>query len=145
MGKDSITLFEHFIEENRIDFGPELRSILSRIYEINQSTGAREQFFKLNEGKPGDGVCALFDDPNSKLRLYCIRYGNIAILLGGGGPKPRSVISWQEDEKLSHEAEMMIRISKDIMNRLKSGDIHWSNDGTQLEGNLIFSDNDEED
>lgn len=35
-------------------------------------TGAAEHFFKLNEGKPGDGVCALFDSPDKKLRIYCI-------------------------------------------------------------------------
>lgn len=144
MEQDDFTLFDHFVTENMEDSKAEVKSILSRLQEINHTTGAREKFFKLNEGRPGDGVCALFDDPDSKLRLYCVRYGNVAILLGGGGPKPPGVISWQQDEKLTKEAETMIQVSKDIMKRLQSGDITWSKDGTQLEGNLIISDNEEE-
>jgi hypothetical protein len=27
----------------------------------------------------------LYDDEERKLRLYCIRYANVAIILGGGG------------------------------------------------------------
>jgi len=140
---DNITLFDHFVNENIIDYREELKSIAGRLQEIGQTTGARENFFKTKEGKPGDGVCALYDNPDSKLRLYCIRYGNVAIILGGGGPKPPGVVSWQDDKKLTLEAETIIQVSKDIMQRLHSGDIEWSKDGTQLLGDLTISDNEE--
>ena len=107
---------------------------------MGKTTGAREQFFKCNEGKPGDGVCALYDEPDKELRLYCIRYGKVAILLGGGGPKKRQTIAWQDDKKLTKEAQIIISISKDITNRLKEGEIYWSANGYQLSGNLNFSD-----
>lgn len=136
MEQDEATLFDHFVNENSTDYKEEVKSILGRLEQMNQNTGAREKFFKPNEGKPGDGVCALYDDPDSKLRLYCIRYGNVAILLGGGGPKPPGIISWQQDEKLSLEANTMIRVSQDILQRIQSGDIEWSADGYQLSGNL---------
>jgi hypothetical protein len=68
------TLFERFLEENKNTFKSELKSITNRLNTIGHFTGARESFFKLREGKPGDGVCALFDTPNSKLRLYCLFY-----------------------------------------------------------------------
>lgn len=118
--------------------------IAGRLQVIGQTTGARDKFFKHNEGKPGDGVCALYDEPNSKLRLYCIRYGNVAILLGSGGPKPSEIRKWQDDEKLTLEVQSMIEVSNDILKRLESGDLEWSKDGSQLIGNLIIKENDDE-
>lgn len=138
---DNITLFDRFYNENINDYREELKSIAARLQGIGQTTGARETFFKTKEGKPGDGVCALYDDPESKLRLYCIRYGTVAIILGGGGPKPSGVVSWQDNQKLTLEAETMIQVSKDIMKRLHSRDIEWSIDGTNLLGDLTISDN----
>lgn len=141
---DDLTLFDHFVEENKTDYKAEVKSIANRLEEIGHTTGAREKFFKTKEGSPGDGVCALYDDPDSKLRLYCIRYGNVAIILGGGGPKPPGVVAWQDDEKLTQEAETMIEVSNDIMQRLKDGDLQWSSDGSQLLGNLNFTSNEDE-
>jgi hypothetical protein len=143
MAGDNITLFDHFVNESLIGHQKEIRFIASRLKEIGNSTGAREQFFKHNEGKPGDGVCALYDDPDSKLRLYCVRYGNTAVILGGGGQKPDNIKAWQDDEKLTLEAETIIQISKDILHRIRSGDLQWSKDGSKLFGNLIISDDDE--
>ena len=83
-------------------------------------TGAAEHFFKLNEGKPGDGVCALFDSPDKKLRIYCIRFANVAIIVGGGGYKPKNIRAYQENSVLKKEAEMVIQISKIISEALSS-------------------------
>lgn len=143
MEDDIITLYDHFINENITEYRKEIRIIANRIKEVGNNTGAREMFFKHKEGKPGDGVCALYDELDSKLRLYCIRYGNIAIILGGGGPKPDNIKTWQDDKKLTLEAETIIQVSKDIMQRIHSGDLQWSKDGSQLLGNLTISDNDE--
>jgi len=85
----------------------------------------------------------LYDDTDSNLRWYCIRDGNIAVILGGGGPKSDDVKAWQDDEKLTLEAETIIQVSQDIMQRIHSGDLQWSKDGSQLLGNLTISDNDE--
>ena len=137
---DRHTLFDHFIKEYVGNYREEIKFIINRLHEMGKTTGAREQFFKCNEGKPGDGVCALYDEPEKELRLYCIRYGKVAILLGGGGPKKRQTIAWQDDKKLAKEAKIIISISKDITNRLKEGEIYWSANGYQLSGNLNFSD-----
>ncbi len=88
-------------------------------------------------------VCALYDEPDRDLRLYCIRNGNVAIILGGGGLK--EVKAWQEDPKLSKEANAMIQVSEDIYQRIKEGDLRWSPDGKKLIGNLSFSEDEEED
>lgn len=88
-------------------------------------------------------VCALYDLPENNLRLYCIRYGNAAIILGGGGPKPSGVRAWQDNAKLKREAETIVQVSKDIMERLKAGRLRWSYDGSKLVGNLNISENEE--
>ncbi len=143
MDEEDLSLFDHFVNENIDNYRNELKEISNRLLDIGSRLGARENFFKHNEGKPGDGVCALYDVSNSELRLFCIRYGNVAIILGGGGPKSTEVQAWQDDEKLKLEAELIIQISKNIMKRLQTGEIQWSKDGMRLLGNLKFSDNEE--
>ena len=92
------TLFDYFYDEWHKVLPDEVDNIAFRMYAIGNRFGAREQYFKMFEGKPGDGVCALFDVPNSKLRLYGIRFGSIALILGGGAEKPKNIRSWQEDQ-----------------------------------------------
>ena len=138
------TLFDQFIRENLLTKRNEIRFILNRLQEIGHTTGARDIYFKHNEGKPGDGVCTLYDEPGRELRLFCIRFGSVAIILGGGGPKAKGIAAWQEDKKLTLEASQMIEISKAIIARISNRELKWSSDGRELTGNLIFSDNENE-
>ena len=132
------TLFGQFILDHKTKYPREVNEILQSISVIGQKTGARQGFFKEKEGKPGDGVCALYDKDESKLRLYCIRYGSVAIVLGGGAIKNKNTRAWQDDEELKRHAEMMIKISADIYRRLKNKEIYWSRDGRELIGLCEF-------
>jgi hypothetical protein len=134
------TLFECFLRENMVTFKSEIININKTIVAINKKTGARETFFKLNEGNPGDGVCALYDNPDSNLRLYCIRYGSSLIILGGGGFKPKNIRKLQDDEKLLKENYLLRNISALITERIKTEEIQFSDDENQLYGNLEFED-----
>jgi len=127
--------------ENSISFKGEILNILERIRTINEKTGARESFFKPNEGKPGDLVCALFDIPNSNLRLYCIRFGNSLIILGGGGEKKKTIKAFQEVDKLKKENYILREISAQIAERIKEKEITFSYDGTEITGELEFENN----
>ena len=126
------TLFEKFVIENEQSCGAELEKISRSIRKMADVTGAREQFFKLKEGVPGDGVCALYDDPDKKLRLYCIRYGNVAMILGSGGEKPKNIRALQESVELTAENQLVRDISRAITQALKSGQIWWSKNGIEL-------------
>jgi hypothetical protein len=137
--EEGSTLFRKFVDENSHHFKNEILDIVKQIRSIAHKTGARVQFFKTDEGIPGDGVCALYDE-EGKLRLYCIRFGHNLIILGGGGQK--NVRSWQDDPKLSAEASLMIRISKDITRKLKEKDIRFGDEGYDLYGNLNFKEDD---
>ncbi len=138
------TLYERFLMENISAFKSEIIDVNKRIQTINRKTGAREIYFKFDEGNPGDGVCALYDEPGSKLRLYCIRYGNSLIILGSGGPKSKSIRAFQEDSKLTIENYLLRRISGLITERVRNGEILFSDDGTELYGELEFEDNEHE-
>lgn len=133
-----VSLFDAFIDENFDLHSSEITNITQRLKTIGTKTGAREQFFKLNEGFPGDGVCALYDDPEKKLRLYCIRYGTMIIILGGGGPKPKNLKALQESKKLTEENYLMRAISRKITEKIKDKDIRLSIHTTDFEGELSF-------
>ena len=130
------TLFDEFLIENNVNYSDELDNIFDRLEVIGHYEGAKEIYFKHAEENLGDGICALHDSPDRKLRLYCIRYGSTAILLGGGGFK--NVRSLQDDPKLKHENYLLRKISKTIMNALIEGDLAWSSDGKLLIGKLIL-------
>lgn len=143
VGDDEKTLFDNFISENKVLFLNEIKDIVGRLMTIGQKEGARDQYFKLNEGNPGDGVCALYDKPKSNLRLYCIKYGKELIILGSGGFKSKSIRALQEDSKLEVENYYLRNLSKEILNKLKSKDLKFIQDGFDLEGDFEFYDEEE--
>lgn len=135
------TLFEIFVEENEEEHADEVEDIYARIEEMGDWAGARINWFKTKEGKPGDGVCALYDNPDKSLRLYCIRYGNCAVVLGGGGPKSKDIRALQEDIKLTDENSIMKAVSQEISLRIKDGELKWVDDGFSLvseAGDIVF-------
>lgn len=139
-GEDD-TLFDGFVDEHKDEHKKELKEILSRIKQIGRTTGARESFFK-REGdwefvkKYGEYVYALYDEEESNLRLYCIRFSSVVVILGGGGYKDKSVRQWQDDPKLSEEARRVMAYAERILKQLDDGDLYWSECGTELEGRL---------
>lgn len=137
------TSFDLFISENINVFKSELNDIVARLISIGKTIGAREQFFKQYEGMPGDGVCALFDIPGKKLRLYCIRYGTLIVIVGSGSYK--NVQKLQQFKKLKDENEILKTLSAEITRRIKEGDIWYSDDYMELEGNLEFNNEENED
>lgn len=131
------TLYEIFIEENFASFLSEMRSINKKLQTIGKKTGARDGFFKLFEGNYGDCVCALYDEPKCKLRLYCIKYGMQIIIVGGGGVK--NVRALQDDPKLNQENYVLRALSKLINDKLNN-EIKFSKNGLEFEGNLELDD-----
>ncbi len=135
-GEFAESLFDIFIKENINTFISEIKDIFVRLKTIGNDTGARESFFKLKEGKPGDGVCALYDSPGKKLRLYCIRYGTELIILGGGGHKKTKAL--QDDSKLKDENYFLRMLSEKITKCMQDGDLSFSFDYMNFKGNLTL-------
>ena len=128
------------MRENGNSFKSETKNIIERLISIGHKTGARSQFFKEWEGKPGDGVCALYDKPDSNLRLYCICYGTQLIIIGSGGHKPKTIRALQEDTKLTEENALIKQISQQITRRIKDKEIRFTPDYLDFTGDLEFND-----
>ena len=99
LNQEDQSVFEQFLQNNYSEYPTEIEDIVSKLKIMATKTGAAEHFFKLNEGKPGDGVCALFD------RAY------------------------QESSSLKKEAETVVRISRIISEAIKNKDIHLDDNG----------------
>lgn len=135
------TLFDEFLEEMDVDHSSDVDTLWDKLRFIGKEGGARIQFFRENEGKPGDGVVALLNASRFPLRLYCIRFGSVLLILGGGGYKDRSIRAWQDDEKLRKAAIRMEQISSVITVRIRNREILIGPDGS-LSGDLVFEDQD---
>ncbi len=136
---DEETLYDQFLSEYNQLFPEEIKDIVARLYTI-ADVGARFNFFKVNEGSlgAGDGIVALYDLPGKHLRLYCIRFGAVALIVGGGGSKPKTIRALQEDPKLTEENYRLRAFSAQINQAISDGEIWW--DGNRLVGKLIFGD-----
>lgn len=137
-GNEKNTLFDLFLQEFRDLYKSEIIDILKRLKAIGKETGAREHYFKMNEGSPSDGVCALFDLPGKNLRLYCIRYGTQIVILGDGGVKAKSIRSLQEDLDLKEANYFLRKLSNTITQKIKEREITYSIDGLEFRGALVF-------
>lgn len=142
---ESRSFFERFLGENLTLFKSEIESILVKLETIGHRTGARPGFFKEFEGAPGDGVCALYDEPDSKLRLYCIRFGQDILILGGGGPKGKQIRSFQEDKKLREENYFLRWASAEISQKIKEKDFLLRFHPPGIEGDLFIETDEEKD
>lgn len=132
--RDGSTLFENFLKSNSTNHKNQVLDILSRLKSIAK-LGAREVFFKLNYGKPGDGVCALYDN-NQKVRLMCIRFSNVAIILGDGGRKFKKQLAIQDNPELELIRNQLVIISQKITKRIMDGDLKLID--SKLIGDLNF-------
>lgn len=69
-----------------------------------------------------------------KWRLYCIRFGKVAVILGGGDFK--DVPKTQDSEILEGHVEKLRFVNKLINERISNGDLYISDNG--LVGNFKF-------
>ena len=139
---DKETLFDKFIRSNLSNNQKEIEQIFVTLDAIGKKVGSQDIYFrKKKEGKAGDGVEAIYDYPSAKLRLYCIRYGSVTLILGDGGEK--LVRTWQEDPQLSKSAKEMMQISEILTQAIREGDLAWN--GNDFTGQFEFNNNDEND
>lgn len=140
---DEKTLFERFTEENKEDFSVELINLLKNLKDIASLDGAKDYYFRpKKEGKLGDGVEALFDKPDANLRVYCVKYGQVLLVLGGGGYKPKHIRAFQEDPKLTKENYLMRQIANTLYKAIRSKDLRWNRKGDNFEAPFYFDSED---
>lgn len=109
---DDSCLFDEFVKDHNESHHKEIIQVLKKMKVIANKVGARDHLLKINEGIPGDGVCALYDK-KQHLRLYCIRYFETLIILGYGGVKPDGA-AYQSHPHLNDAASTVKIVSQKI-------------------------------
>lgn len=107
--------FEKFIDEfgSQEEFKDDLGVILARIQKVENDSAADRHF--RYEGKMKEHIRALpshFD--SSRLRLYCICYGECVMILGGGGNK-EGIKAWQDDPILTNHVKELLQIEESLI------------------------------
>ncbi len=120
---DELTLFERFILENKAEYSKEVLDLTGQILTMANKVGVQDHFFTRPEGKLGQDVWDLRDYPKKRLRLYCMKLSGVAIILGGGGPKPKGVAAFQEIPKLKDENYLIRMVSDALTQRILDKDI----------------------
>lgn len=137
--EEELTIYDKFLDENQDQFQDEVIDITDRIEVIARYTGLRDDFIKEGEGDLGDGVHAFYDKPESNLRLYFIRFGNVAIVLGGGGHKPKTIRRLQDDPKLKDENYFLRKVSVILAEAVREGTLFITNQGLESTTDFIYT------
>ncbi|MBS1552100.1 MAG: hypothetical protein JST15_08545 [Bacteroidetes bacterium] len=118
--------FEKFedIEKRKID------TLFSNIENMAHRRGVIESLFK-EESKIDDNIFCL---KSEDLRLYCLKYSKVAVILGGGDYK--HVKKYQESEELHNHVKILQLVCKQVDERIKNKEISITDNS--IEGNLIF-------
>lgn len=139
IGENALTIYDRFLEENHDQFEEEVVDITNRIEVIAKHTGLRDDFIKPGEGNIGDGIHAFYDKPDSNLRLYFIRFGNVAIVLGVGGHKPKAIRRLQDDPKLKDENYFLRKVSAILTDAVREGSLSISEEGLESTTDFIYT------
>lgn len=97
--------------------------------------GALERYFRYAR-KSSDRIFELPEHhiKNAKYRLYCLRFGEVIVVLGNGGLK--TTRTYQEDDNLNNCVKILKKIDQQIDFLLKRGLLII--DGKSFQGKLKF-------
>lgn len=107
---EAMKFFNKFAKKKRRN----IKNILNNIDYMINKRGCREHLFK----HEFDNIYKLSD---GDLRLYCIRFGNCAAILGGGDIK--KVRATQDSEILSEHVQLLKKIDAEINSRISNKEI----------------------
>lgn len=82
--------------------------IVNRLRSTIPSTGCQARYFE-PDGRADDAVEKL---KQNLLRLFCLRYGKLLVIVGNGGIKPPSIRRTQDKEDLDKAVKQLQYINK---------------------------------
>jgi hypothetical protein len=127
---------DKFLDNGEIQACKEFESLVVRLYDMVDSLGFRDNFFKLKKGSINDSVAA-FHCNHGTLRLYCLRWSSILLIVGSGGSK--TTRTYQGDPLLSDAVGKLQMVDKLFDERQKSREIIIDPNTGIITGNLVFT------
>lgn len=109
-------------------FAEDIDMIRSWLWYIRER-GAQMRYFR-PENNVSAGPVAF-----SKLRIYCIRCSENIVILDGGGEKKGQ--KTQDGAETWKAMKLMMEVDKKLIEKIRLGDIYYSPDLMQLEGELF--------
>ena len=103
------------------------RLLALKLENMIEKSGFQDYYFKTGEGSRMDNVCAL---SQGKLRLYCLRYGNVLVVLGGGGTK--TTRTYEEDPRLHSKVKTLQRLNRALDKQMREGHLRMTERGFDL-------------
>lgn len=128
---EMINFMQKIIEDGNVKDAQIISGLIAKIGE----NGALERYFRY-AGKPSDRIVELPEHhiKNAKYRLYCLRFGEVIVVLGNGGLK--TTRTYQQDDNLNNCVKVLKKIDQQIDYLLKSGQLVI--DGQNFKGKLKF-------
>ena len=136
---EELSEFDKFLTDHEKKYPKNIEDIVVRISKMKLRNGCPDVYFK-DVSTPFDAICRLQKTGN--LRLYCIRFGNVALIIGGGGIKEKSKRTYQEVEELNEVVENLKIIYGKIEKKIKNKKIFIDDNGIRGEFNFNFEEED---
>jgi len=95
--------FHKFVTNPDIRNHPDYEALREKIKELHSKRGLLPQYFRPEGENHLHSDISRIDYGFGYLRLYCIRWNDKLLILGGGGIKPKNIRFWQESPELSSE------------------------------------------
>ena len=125
--------YEQFVFDNRIARPTIVKTLDLTLKNMVRKSGFIDEFF-LRESPLEFNVFKITETDD--VRLYCIRYSGVAIIVGGGGIKIPKTIKLNENPHLQKKVDFLVEIESKIQERIDSKKIRITDDG--IEGDLFF-------
>lgn len=115
--------FDKFLEDLDVQNHPDFQALRKKIKEMYNKRGLLEHYFIPEDDKCLHPEISRINYGTGKLRLYCIRWNDNLLILGGGGVKPDDIRFWQEDPVLTNAARKIIEVFDKLHQYLSDTDI----------------------
>lgn len=130
---ESKSEFQKFVENPEIQREPKFEHLIRQMNGMLDRWGFTANFFR-PEGRSSDSVAAL-SKQSGRLRVYCCRWGESLLILGGGAIK--KVRANKEDKILDDHMKAMMYVDRCLQARIRDHEVWFGNCG-ELIGNLYF-------
>lgn len=107
---ESENYYNLFVDKFYSNYSKIIDDVDDRIERMATRTGIRDGFFK------DEGPNSVFKfQETDELRIYCLKYGSISIILGGGDTKENNVRTYQDKEELFFEVKLLRAIDQCLL------------------------------
>lgn len=134
---DELSEYEKFVYENHDIIPNAVFKLDVQLKNIANKHGIVEQQFK-RESPPEYSIFKI-NDTKEWLRLYCIKYSRVAIVVGGGGIKDKKKFKLSENSELLKVRDSLMSIEDIINKNIELKNIKITDKG--FEGNLTLEEN----